>query len=308
MTALPTPLMTPLPSDALVGSYTPLVTPFREGAVDLGTYERLVERQVEGGSQGVVVTGTSGEPSVLTIDERVSLVGAAVAAAGGRVPVVAATGCGSHAETVELSQRCAGAGADALLVVTPYYIRPPQRGLEEYFVDVAQRVDLPVLIYHIPGRAAVSLDVGTLESIVRRAPNVVGMKHAATDLNLVTDAFERIGSDFRIFVGLEELSLPELALGAQGLMNAAANVVPDRVAALWRAVGEERLADARKIHHDLWELNRSIFFDTNPIPIKYMLWRMGILPANEHRLPMVPASAELGSRLDGVLQRAGLIG
>ena len=300
--------MIPLAPDALAGSYPPLVTPFLDGAVDMATYERLVERQVLGGSQGVVVTGTSGEPSVLSVDERVELVGVAVHCSAGRIPVVAATGCGSHDETVRLSAAAVAAGADALLIVTPYYIRPPQRGLVEYFVDVARRFEVPVLIYHIPGRAAVSIDIDTIEAIVERADNIVGIKHASTHLALVTEVLARISADFRVFAGLEELSLPMLALGARGLMNAAGNLVPDRVAALWRAVEEGRLNDARQLHMELWELNRAIFFDINPIPIKYMLRRMGVISNNEHRLPMVSATAEMEKRLDDVLARVGLEG
>jgi 4-hydroxy-tetrahydrodipicolinate synthase len=293
---------------ALTGSYTPLVTPFANGNVDLAAYERLVDRQVTGGSQGVVVAGSTGEPSVLLPDERTEMVRAAVSASGGRIPVVAATGTGSYAETRALSEAAVAAGADALLIVTPYYLRPPQRGLVEYFSDIGSRVDVPVLIYHIPGRAAVSVDIGTLEEITRRAPNVVGMKHAARELGLITEARTTLGPEFRVFVGLEELSLPMLALGAHGLMNAVANLVPEKITALWRAVADERLADARKLHDELWELNRAVFWDTNPIPIKYMMRRMGLLASNEHRLPMVPAAPELEKRLDGVLERARITG
>jgi 4-hydroxy-tetrahydrodipicolinate synthase len=292
---------------ALEGAYTPVVTPFAGGAVDFETYEVLVDRQTSGGSQGIVVTGTSGEPSVLTAAERLELVAAATRAAAGRIPVVAATGTDSLAQTLELSEGAVDAGADALLVVTPYYIRPPQRGLEEYFVRVAERVSVPVLIYHIPGRASVALDPDTVEAIAARADNLVGMKHASADLGLVTELLMRLGPEFRIFVGLEELSLPMLCVGARGLMNAVGNLVPDRVAALWRAVDTGDLAGARKIHAELWELNKAVFFDTNPIPVKYMLRRMGVLPSNEHRLPMASATPELERRLDGVLERAGLL-
>jgi len=292
---------------SLVGSYTPVVTPFQDGRVDHDTYASLVDRQATQGSQGVVVTGTSGEPSLLTVAERLELVRTAVQASDGRLPVVAATGTESLSATLELSRAAAQAGADALLVVTPYYIRPPQRGLEEYFVQVASQVELPVLIYHIPGRASVALEVDTLAAIVERAPNVVGMKHASPDLATVTEVLHRLGPGFRIFVGLEELSLPMLAVGGHGLMNAVGNLVPERVAALWRAVDGGDLAGARKIHDELWELNKSVFFDTNPIPIKYMLRRMGILPNNEHRLPMASATPELEARLDAVLERAGLL-
>jgi 4-hydroxy-tetrahydrodipicolinate synthase len=297
-----------LAPSALIGSYPPLVTPFSGGKVDYLAFERLVEHQVAGGSQGVVVTGTSGEPSVLTLDERAELVRVATGVAAGRVTVVAATGCGSYEETRVLSERAVSVGADALLVVTPFYMRPPQRGLVEYFVDLAGRVELPVLIYHIPGRAAVQVEPATLEAITSAAENVVGIKHASSDLGLITEALIRVSPEFRIFAGLEELSLPMLALGARGLMNAVGNLVPDRVAALWRAVEDQRLSDARKLHTELWELNRSVFFDINPIPIKYMLKRMGILTSNEHRLPMVAAAPDLERRLDAVLARAGLIG
>lgn len=299
--------MIPIEQATLTGSYTPLVTPFAGDDVDLASYERLVDRQVSGGSHGVVVCGTTGEPSVLTLRERTDLVRAAVSAAAGRVPVVAATGTGSYAETRALSEAAAAGGADALLVVTPYYLRPPQRGLVEYFADIGSRVDLPVLIYHIPGRAAVSLDIGTLEAISKRTPNVVGMKHASWELALVTEARAVLGPEFRVFVGLEELSLPMLALGAHGLMNAVGNLVPGRVAALWQAVADERLADARKLHDELWELNRAVFLDTNPIPVKYMMRRMGLLARNDHRLPMLPATTDLERRLDAVLERAHLL-
>jgi 4-hydroxy-tetrahydrodipicolinate synthase len=292
---------------AFVGSYTPLVTPFTDGAVDLAAYERLVDRQASGGSQGIVVTGTSGEPSSLTAAERLELVAAATRVAAGRLPVVAATGTDSLAETLALSEGAVKAGADAVLIVTPYYIRPPQRGLEEYFVRIAERIAAPVLIYHIPGRASVALEAATIEAIAARADNVVGMKHASAEFGLVTDVLQRIGPEFRIFAGLEELSLPMLAVGARGLMNAVGNLVPGRVAALWRAAEAGDLAEARKVHAELWELNRAVFFDTNPIPIKYMLRRMGVLRGNEHRLPMASATPELERRLDAVLERAGLL-
>ncbi len=299
--------MNQLSPTALVGSYTPVVTPFSGGRVDLEAFEALIDRQATNGSQGVVVTGTSGEPSVLTVAERLELVRAAVRAADGRLPVVAGSGTESLDSTLELSLGAARAGADALLVVTPYYIRPPQRGLEEYFVEVAGRVELPMLVYHIPGRAAVTLEIATIAAIAERADNLVGMKHASTDLGLVTEVLRRLGPEFRVFAGLEELSLPMLAVGACGMMNAVGNLAPARVAALWHAVESGDLAGARKIHDELWELNKSVFFDTNPIPIKYMLRRMGVLASNEHRLPMASATPELEARLDAVLERAGLL-
>ncbi len=157
----------------LRGSYTPVVTPFRHGKVDLEKYADLVERQVGKGSHGVVVNGTTAEPSSLTIEERCELVKVAVDTVAQRIPVVAATGSQSLAETAELTMRAEKAGADALLVVTPYYIKPPQRGLIEYFVEIGNRTPLPLMIYHIPGRAAVSITPSTIASIAQRLPNLV---------------------------------------------------------------------------------------------------------------------------------------
>ncbi|NNL85536.1 MAG: 4-hydroxy-tetrahydrodipicolinate synthase [Myxococcales bacterium] len=299
--------MISLEAEFLKGSYPPIITPFKDGKVDFDAYANLVEHQIREGSHGVLVNGTTAEPSTLTIEERNQLVSVAVDATAQRVPVVAATGSQSLAETRELSAYAERAGANALLIVTPYYVRPPQRGLVEYYLDLAQRSSLPFMIYHIPGRAAVSVGLETLREIASRADHFVGMKHAVTDLNLVTDALLALGDEFRIFVGLEDLSFPMLAVGACGMMNAVGNLAPRKVAALYEAVAAGKLAEARSLHRDLWELNQAVFYDTNPIAMKYMLRRMGVIPANEHRLPMVPATPELETRLDGVLERAGLI-
>ncbi len=291
----------------LRGSYPPLVTPLRNREVDYDTYASLVERQIREGSHGIVVNGTTGEPSTLTVQERNRLVETAVNAARGRIPVVAATGSHSHAESIELTLGAQKAGAAAVLVVTPYFIRPPQRGLVEYYLDVGRRTDLPLLLYHIPGRAAVDLKAETIAQIAEGLPTLVGIKHAANDLGLVTALLTKLGADFRVFVGLEELSFPMLAVGASGLMNAVGNLVPRRIADLYQAVARGDLEQARRLHDSLFELNQAIFFDSNPIPIKYMMTRMGLLPTEEHRLPMVSATAELAERLDGVLRRVGLL-
>jgi 4-hydroxy-tetrahydrodipicolinate synthase len=299
--------MIPLDSTFLRGSYPPLVTPLRDGLVDYDTFAALVQFQAEHGSQGIVVCGTTGEPSTLTLEERMQLLEVAIDAAGGRIPVVAATGSQSHRETATLMVHAEETGADAVLVVTPYYSKPPQRGLVEYFCDLGQRTRLPMLLYHIPGRTAVGLELGTIERIADRVPHLVGIKYAATDLGLVTELSDRFGTDFRIFAGLEELSFPMLALGAAGVMNAVGNLAPRQVASLCAAVGRGALDEAREVHFALLELNQAVFWDTNPIPIKYMMKRVGLLPENDHRLPMVPATPELQARLDAVLQRAGFI-
>ena len=299
--------MIPMQKTFLCGSYPPLLTPFRGGKVDLEKFAELAERQAREGSHGVVVCGTTGEPSSLTPDERTELVKVAVDVIAKRIPVVAATGSQSFAETVEITTRAEKAGADAVLVVTPYYIKPSQRGLVEYFVSVGQRTELPLMIYHIPGRAAVSVKPATVVRIAERLPNLVGIKHAVNDLEFVTELLTELGPEFRVFCGLEALSLPMLVVGARGLMNAVSNLAPARVAALYEAVERGDLATAQKLHAELFELNQSIFLDTNPGPLKYMMGRLGLLDSPELRLPLVSMDGEQAKILDKVLIRSGLL-
>jgi len=300
--------MIKLDDRALKGSFPPLVTPFKEdGSVDYDTYAKLVEFQIMGGTHGIVVTGTTGEPSALTTEERIELLKVALATAKKRIQVVAATGTQNHADTVKMSEAAEKAGADALLIVTPYFIRPPQRGLEAYYLDLCKRTDLPVMIYHIPGRAAVTMTADTIVRIADGASNLVGIKHASEDLKLVSELIVRLGAEFRIHVGLEDLSFPMVCLGAHGLMNAVGNLMPGKVAELYSATAKGDLARGRALHYELYELNNAVFFDINPIPMKYMMKRLGILPNEVHRLPMVPSTPELRTKLDGVLSRAGLI-
>lgn len=294
-------------SDPISGSIPPVITPIRNGDVDYEAYASLIEFQVREGSHGVLVNGTTAEPSTLTADERNRLVDVAVDTVNGRIPVVAATGSQSLAETRTLTRHAADAGVDALLIVTPYYIRPPQRGLIAYYLDAVDGIETPWMIYHIPGRTAVSVTLDTMKELRERSATFAGMKHAVNDLGFVSECLAALGEDFRIFVGLEELSFPMLTIGACGLMNAVGNLRPSMLAAMCQAVRDSDLARGRSLHDALLEINQSVFFDTNPIPIKYMMKRMGLMPTNEHRLPMMPAGPDLEKRLDGVLERAGLL-
>ena len=297
----------PVAPDFLKGSMPPLVTPFKNGDVDYAAYERLVRFQIENGSHGILVNGTTSEPSMLTMEERNRLVDIAIQISAKRVPVVAATGSQSFQETQALTEHAAKAGADALLIVTPYYSRPPQRGLIAYYLELAKISDLPWMVYHIPGRTAVSVTIDTLKELKSKSPSFVGMKHAVNDLGFVSECFATLGNEFKVFVGLEELSFPMMAIGACGLMNAVGNLCPRILREICEAVWNNDLAGAQALHCKLFEMNQAVFFDTNPIPIKYMMRRIGLLATNEHRLPMLPATPELEKRLDGVLARAGLL-
>jgi 4-hydroxy-tetrahydrodipicolinate synthase len=291
---------------ALRGSIPPLVTPFKNGAVDYDRYAELVEFQIAEGSHGILVNGTTAEPSTLTTEERNRLVTLAVETARGRVHVVAATGSQSLAESRVLTEHALHAGADSLLIVTPYYIRPPQRGLVAYYLELAASHNVPWMIYHIPGRTAVNVTLDTLKACKDRSPHFVGIKQAVNDLGFVSECLHEFGHDFKVFVGLEELSFPMMAVGACGLMNAVGNLRPKVLAQMCEAVWAGDLATGQRLHEQLLEINKAVFFDTNPIPMKYMMKKLGLLADNEHRLPMMSATAELAAKLDGVLARAGL--
>ncbi len=291
---------------ALRGSIPPLITPFKRGEVDYDKYAELVNFQIEQGSHGILVNGTTAEPSTLTTAERNRLVTLAMRATAGRVPVVAATGSQSFAESRVLTEHALAEGVDALLIVTPYYIRPPQRGLIAFYLELAAGHDVPWMVYHIPGRTAVSVTLDTLKALKDKSPHFVGIKQAVNDLGFVSECLHELGSDFKVFVGLEELSFPMMAVGACGLMNAVGNLRPGVLAQMCEAVFANDMATARRLHDQLLEINKAVFFDTNPIPMKYMMKKLGLLAENEHRLPMVPTTAELAAKLDGVLARAGL--
>ena len=192
----------PFPLDRIKGSIPPLFTPFKNGEVDYDTYARMIEHQIKEGSHGILVNGTTSEPASLTVEERNRLVTLTMETVKGRVPVVAATGSQSLAETKVLTDHAVKAGVDALLIVTPYYSRPPQRGMVQYYLEVVRGISTPWMVYHIPGRAAVNVTVDTVKELKDKSQTFVGMKHAATDLDFVSDCLAAVGRDFKIFVGL----------------------------------------------------------------------------------------------------------
>ncbi len=286
----------------------PLITPFKDGDVDYDTYASLVNFQIESGSHGILVNGTTSEPSTLTVDERNTIVDVAIQVNQGKVPLVVASGSQSLSETIALTNYAEKVGADAVLIVTPYYIRPSQQGLIEYYLEITKGQNIPWMIYHIPGRTAVNVTLETMKILSDKSANFVGMKHAVNDLGFVTECLSAFGPDFKIFVGLEELSFPMLSIGACGLMNAVGNLRPNILSEMCEAVWNKNNERGLELHHQLLEINQAVFYDTNPIPIKYMMKKLGIMKNNEHRLPMMSATVELEKRLDIVLRNSGLLG
>jgi 4-hydroxy-tetrahydrodipicolinate synthase len=282
------------------GSLTPLVTPFRDGEVDEQALAGLVERQIEGGSHGITVAGTTGEPAALSIAERERMIEFAVNAASGRVPVIAGTGTNELATTLHLTRAAERLGAAAVLVVSPYYVKPSQRGLFDWFVRVADATSLPVILYDIPGRAAVALTAQTIEQIASVSPNVVGVKEARNDLDHVSEVLSRCGLDFAVYCGVETLCFPMLALGGAGHVSATANVLPRQLAELAEAAFSGDWDRARALHYELLAINEAIFFDTNPLPVKAMLAALGLI-SPEVRAPLAPLDDRTSARVLDVL-------
>lgn len=282
------------------GSYTPLITPFVDGAIDFARFEQLVDRQAREGSRGVVVTGTTGEPTSLTAVERSDLARRAVNVAGGRMVVIAATGSANHDETIMLTAHAEAAGADAALVVVPAFVGPNPDGLVTHFVAVAKRTSLPVIVYNIPGRAATAIDAESMLRIVERCPNVIGLKHASTDLDLVSELLASTDGDLAVFCGAESLSYPMLAVGARGLMNAGGNLFPSKVQGLCDSVRAGEHGRALVLHRALFSLARSLFLDTNPVPLKAIMAAYGLAP-EEVRLPLCRLGDHARERLSAVI-------
>src|SRR6516165_2729065 len=224
--------------DCLQGAYCPLIVPFRDGKIDFETYGKLIERQIVEGSHGLLVNATSGEPTTLTVEERGQLVEFANKTANGRCPVCAGTACESFEATATLIDRFDKAGADSILVVTPFYAAPPQRGAVSYFGKLGSRTERPFLIYHIPGRTGFALTIDTLEAIKEEVPHFAGLKNTDTDVGFVTGALRRLGSDCRIFAGLELPTVPMLSVGSCGMMITASNVAPRLVAQLYEILAD----------------------------------------------------------------------
>jgi 4-hydroxy-tetrahydrodipicolinate synthase len=294
-------------SDFLRGAYCPLVVPFRDGKIDFDAYGALIERQIAEGSHGLLVNATSGEPTMLSVAERGDLVEFAIKAANGRRPVCAGTASESFEATAALIDRFDKAGADSILVVTPFYSAPPQRGAVSFFAKLGGRTRRPFLIYHIPARAGFTLAVDTLAAIRDEVPHFAGLKNTDTDVGFVTGALARLGRDFRIFAGLELPTLPMLGIGGCGMMITASNVAPRLVSQLYETFAKGDIDAAIALNLKLYPLFRGVALESSPIPVKYMLKRLGVLQSNEHRSPLVPASPEVEKQLDKVLADMGLI-
>ncbi|WP_172369305.1 2,4-dihydroxyhept-2-ene-1,7-dioic acid aldolase [Sporosarcina jiandibaonis] len=291
--------------EKLRGSICPVITPFTEdGAIDEKTFKELVNWQIESGSHGISVTGTSGEPSSMTIAERKRVMELAKETIDGRVIFTPGTGSTNHDETMELTKYAEELGADAAMVIVPYYNRPNQEALYQHFKTVADSVEIPIIIYNIPGRSAVNMEVSTMKRLVQDCPNIIGAKESNKDFEHVNRVLLECGRDFLLFSGIELLCYPMLAIGGAGFISATANVEPVKVAALYNAWAAGDVAKAQDLHFELMPLNDVLFKDTNPTVAKAALGMMGKITP-KLRMPLGLPSEELQEEVRQVLIENG---
>ncbi len=287
------------------GTLTALVTPFKEGAVDVDTLRMLVERQIENGIHGLVACGTTGEAAAMTQEEQHSVVTHVVEQSRGRVGVIAGTGSNNTRATVDATRRAIKLKVDGVLVVTPYYVKPPQRGLVEHYRQVAE-VGLPVVAYNVPSRTGVSMSAETVGRLAD-IKNIVAVKEASSDLKLGSQMIQACGGRLNIISGDDVNYLPLLAVGGDGCISVASNVAPREMSDLYRFFKNGDLDEARRLHHKLLDLMDVLFVEANPIPVKAALSMLGLCD-DETRPPLAKLQSELAPRLRGVLSRCGLMG
>ena len=287
----------------LRGSIAPIVTPFHHDyTIDFSSFENLIDWHIDSGTHAISVTGTTGEPSSLTIDERVRVMETAKKKINGRVPFAPGTGSTNHQETLYLTKTAQEMGADAALVIVPYYNKPSQHALYKHFKAVADSVDIPIIVYNIPGRTATNLHVDTLARLSEDCPNIIGVKESNKDFEHVNRVLLKCGRDFLLYSGIELLCYPMLAIGGAGHISATANVVPKKIADLYNTWKAGEIDKALDLHFDLMELNDVLFKDTNPAPLKAALGMMGkIEPVL--RMPMDLPTQELQNEIRDILKQ-----
>ncbi|MBH0170451.1 2,4-dihydroxyhept-2-ene-1,7-dioic acid aldolase [Fictibacillus sp. 18YEL24] len=292
---------------SLRGSIAPIITPFHEDeSLDLETLKSLIDWHIQSGSHGISVTGTTGEPSSLTLKERELVMETAIKAVNKLVPIVPGTGSTNHQESLHLTKLAQEMGADAAMVIVPYYNKPSQHALYKHFKLIADSVDIPLIIYNIPGRTAVNLEVKTLARLNEDCPNIIGVKESNKDFEHINRVLLNCGRDFLLYSGIELLCYPMLAIGGAGYISATANVLPSKVAEVYNAWDSGNVEEALKLHYDLMPLNDVLFKDTNPAPLKAALGMMGKINPTL-RLPMDLPADSLQKEIRAVLADYGLV-
>ena len=298
-----------MPPPPLTGSIVAIVTPMREGgALDLAALARLIEFHIDNGTSGIVIVGTTGESPTVDFDEHCLLIRTAVEVVRGRVPVIAGTGANSTSEAIELTAYAKDAGANSALSVVPYYNKPTQEGLYRHFRAIAERVDLPLILYNVPGRTVADLANDTVLRLAE-VPGIAGIKDATSDMTRHIELVRRLpgARSFALYSGNDDTALPYILLGGHGVISVTANVAPRLMADMCKAALAGDIAAARRHNDRLMPLNTRLFVEANPIPVKWALAEMGLIqPAL--RLPLVPLSAPQHATVRAALRESGVVG
>src|SRR5438046_3855473 len=288
------------------GTYTAIVTPFKNGKIDEAAFARLVRDQIKGGVDGIVPVGTTGESPTVDYDEHVHVIALAVRFAAGRIKVLAGSGANSTKEAIYLTREAEKLGADGSLQVAPYYNKPTQEGLFQHFRAIAYATKLPIVLYSIPSRCGVEIGVDTVKRLVRDCKNIVGIKEAGGNAERVSQLRAALGPKFVILSGDDSLTLPFMSVGAQGVVSVASNLIPRELSNMVRAFASGRPAAALKLHERFYPLFKDLFIETNPVPVKAALAMLGRIE-EEYRLPLVPMNPKNREMLRATLKMCGVL-
>lgn len=285
------------------GAMSALITPFKGGKIDFNSYENLIKRQIRHNMNACVPVGTTGESATLSHDEHKECIEAAVATCKGtQMLVVAGAGSNSTQEAIELAQFAQKSGADAILCVSPYYNKPNQDGLYQHFLAVAQSVEIPVVLYNIPGRTGVNIEFETIKRLSENAGNICAVKEASGDIERIVELNARL-PHFRILSGEDAINYPILANGGVGVISVTGNLLPDKIAELVSSANNGDYATSRRINAELFDINKGLFCQTNPIPIKTAMWLCGLIESLEFRLPLCKMSDNYVAALEKILAK-----
>ena len=293
------------PAAPYEGTYTALVTPFRNEKVDETAFTRLLEEQIAAGIDGVVPVGTTGESATLTMEEHLRVIELAVQVVNHRVKVFAGTGSNSTAEAIYLTQEAKKLGADGFLIVSPYYNKPSQAGVFAHYSALAEATWLPIIAYSVPGRTGLEIGVDTMASLALKHPNIVAIKEAGGSIERFSQLRQALPDNVAILSGDDSMTLPAMAVGATGVISVASNLIPKQVGDMVRAFRGGRHAEAAQLHHQYYPLFRDLFIEANPVPVKTALARQGWM-TEDVRLPLVPLQPQNRGRLEIVLEKFGL--
>jgi len=288
------------------GTYTALITPFKRGRVDEEAFKNLIKEQVRAGVDGVVPTGTTGESPTLEFNEHIRVIEIAVKAAKGKIKVLAGTGANSTSEAIELTKAAQAAGVDGSLLVAPYYNKPSQEGLFLHFKKIAKATNLPIVLYSIPGRCNISIEIETVSRLVKACNNIVGIKEAGGDADRVSQLRESLGAKFGILSGDDSLTLPFMAVGAEGVISVASNIIPGKISRMVELYSAGRPAAALKIHQKYYSMFKDLFIETNPVPVKFALALLNKCD-EEYRLPLSKMTSKNRKQLVKTLKSCELI-